>query len=226
MCPQLYHNFVLNLVCQQSSECQKKHWNVHKASRTDDPSDSKSISELCNNCSVTDTLQEKTRALVADGESTPGLSLASHGLSAQAFSKALLAWSRHHRPILSWACTNAFDVKHHPTNSETHVFLVTVELTAKAENGEEQRPMKMFRVGDAKLVPKSEMATISPELHGMITAGDEQEKGTVSQDYDGVMFEVVRCRDHCKIMRYPWNKGNLINLVEDRQWKAVLKRET
>ena len=168
MCPQLYHNFVLNLVCQQSSECQKKHWNVHKASRTDDLT---SIPNQSPSYVITALWQtpckraQKTRALVADGESTPGLSLASHGLSAQAFSKALLAWSRHHRPILSWACTNAFDVKHQPTNSETHVFLVTVELTAKAETGEEQRPMKMFRVGDAKLVPKSEMATISPELH-------------------------------------------------------------
>jgi hypothetical protein len=101
-----------------------------------------------------------------------------------------------------------------------------VELTEKAESGEEQRPMKMFQIEDAKLVPKSEMATISPELYGTVTAADVQETGTVSQEYDGVMFEVLRCRDHCRIMRYPWNKSNLIGMVEDRQWKTVLKRET
>ena len=106
-------------------------------------------------------------------------------------------------PLLILSCTNAFDVKHHPKKSETHIFLVLVELTAKVENGE-QRPMKMSRVGDAKLVPKFEMATILPELYDTITAApDEQKKGTVSQEYNGIMFEVVRCRDHCTTMRYP-----------------------
>jgi len=186
-----------------SSECQKKHWKVHKSP----------CKEVQNN-----------RALTADAERTPDLFFA--GLSALESSTALLAWSRHHRPILSWACTNAFEIKRHPKNSETHVFLVTVELTVKAENGEEQRPEKMFRVEDARLVPKCEMVTISPELYSMVTAADGQEKGTVLEEYKGVMFEVVRCRHHYRAMRYPWNKSNLIGLVEDRQWETVLKRET
>ena len=114
-----------------------------------------------------------------------------------------------------------------------HILLVLVELTAKAENGE-QRLMKMFRIGDAKLVPTFEMATILPELYDTITAADEQEKGTVSQEYNGIMFEVVRCRDYCTTMRYPWNKSNLINLVEvggdgttlRGLWKTLGRRST
>ena len=159
-----------------------------------------------------------------DVERTPELFFA--GLSAQESSAALLTWSRHHRPILAWACANAFEVKRHPKKSETHFFLVTVELTAKAETGEEQRPAKMFRIEDAKLAPKSEAATISPELYSMVTAAHEQEKEAALQECEGVMFEVVRCRGHHRIMRYPWNKSNLIGMVEDWQWETVLKRET
>jgi len=185
-----------------SSECQKKDWKVHKTP--------------CKQ------VQENRAKFNADAECTPGLFFAS--LSAQESSTALLAWTRHHRPILSWACANAFQVKRHPKNSQTHIFLVTVELTAKAENGKEQRPAKMFRVENAKLVPKSEVATISSELYGMVTAAHEQE--TVLHEYEGVMFEVVRCRGHHRIMRYPWNKSNLKCMVEDGQWETVLKRET
>jgi hypothetical protein len=98
-------------------------------------------------------------------------------------------------------------------------------LTAKAETGEEQRPAKMFRVEDAKLFLKSE-ATIWPELYSMITTAYEREKGAALQEYEGVMFEVVWCRSHYRVMRYPWSKSNLMGMVEDQQWEIVLKRET
>jgi len=52
-----------------------------------------------------------------------------------------------------------------------------VELTTKAENGEELRPEEMFWVGDVKLIPNSEVATVSPELYHLVTAADGQEKG-------------------------------------------------
>lgn len=83
----------------------------------------------------------------------------------------------------------------------------------------------MFRVEDAKLFLKSE-ATIWPELYSMITTAYEREKGAALQEYEGVMFEVVWCRSHYRVMRYPWSKSNLMGMVEDQQWEIVLKRET
>lgn len=79
------------------------------------------------------------------------------GLNAHHSFGALRKWCHHHKPILSWACTNAFDLKRSSTGSAKHIFWVTAQLTANsnAESGEMQKVprAKMFEVEDEQEWP-------------------------------------------------------------------------
>jgi hypothetical protein len=75
-------------------------------------------------------------------------------------------------PMLTWACPNAFDLRNCPDGGDANIFLVIVELTAEAESQKEKKPTKMFRVKDAGLMTKSDLAIYAGRVAKMVEVED------------------------------------------------------
>ena len=142
--------------------------------------------------------------------------------------QALQKWCHHHRPILTWACHNAFQAKHFPERGQTHVFFVKVTPTGDAQSGKEIKPPKMFTVDDALLMEKQYLALMSPAVGNFVAKADEQHANMEKVDMlkPEVSLMLVWCGAHINLMPCFWEKADLPHLEEDKEWKAVLKRKT
>lgn len=150
------------------------------------------------------------------------------GLDPDQSHEALGKWCQHNRPLLTWACSQAFDVGEPNYDGSSSVFVVTVDLTAEANEKKEQKPSKMFKVIDAELCSK---ATLAHGIWGGVIACHDKmmakidKKDRLGQE---VAFMMIVCRLHMSFMRIFWDKAEFpaIRAKKNPNWLAVLKQST
>src|ERR1700733_2045437 len=91
----------------QSRDCQKEAWKYHKA--------------ICSTHGDAHAILEN---FLPNDNSSPLFLALREKLDMKA---AIKEWFQHHRVVLNWTCFNAFDLRHHPEQSTTHVMLTQLE---------------------------------------------------------------------------------------------------
>jgi len=103
-----------------SRDCQKEAWKHHKVM-----------------CMSTDDAHALLDNLASQHNGSP-LVLALHDkLDMKA---AIQEWCEHrsNRAVLNWTCFNAFDLRHHPERSTTHVMLIQLKLTGNNQTAKKK----------------------------------------------------------------------------------------
>lgn len=178
----------------QSRECQKEAWKFHKA--------------LCSTNEEAHALLEEF--LPNDNGSPLFLSLREK-LDMKA---AIKEWCEHRSAVLNWTCFNAFDLKHHPERSRTHVMLTQLKLT-----GNKQTAKKKFEIVDSSLLTRAELATARPDDIGRLF-GMENKMPVVERITTPVL---VACGIFCHYVFLEWDEQELEDVLIDPEWRAISK---
>jgi hypothetical protein len=186
---------------QQSRDCQKKAWKYHKV--------------ICESGDETRTLIDE---LAQQFGNNPSVTKKLHAQLET--SMAVQKWGHRHRPVLFWACFNAYDLGRHPERGETHVMLIQLQQTDNA-----RRAKNMFSVVDAYLLSREELAVSRPQYMEVIASGDREHALRGNKDRVA----------SCMLLDYGfwahwtgplWDKEELAQRSTDPDWCTILKSIT
>lgn len=77
-----------------------------------------------------------------------------------------------------WALRNAFDLKNHPHRTGTSILVVIVDAIPAALSGVEQDPPRMFKLREATLMEKRQLAIFNPQSAVLVATSDSQDAQT------------------------------------------------
>jgi len=181
-----------------SRDCQKEAWKHHKVM-----------------CMSTDDAHALLDNLASQHNGSP-LVLALHDkLDMKA---AIQEWCEHrsNRAVLNWTCFNAFDLRHHPERSTTHVMLIQLKLTGNNQTAKK----KKFKVMDTSLLTRGELATARPNDIGRLFAM-EHDMPVAQERIKTPML--VACGIDSHYVFLEWDEEELVELSIDPGWKAISK---
>jgi hypothetical protein len=186
---------------QQSRDCQKKAWKYHKAICKNRDDIRTQIDEQCG------TNPSLTRELHARFETT----------------LAVQKWVHRHRPVLSWALFNAYDLGRHPERGKTHVMIVQLKQTGNAK-----KIRNMFSIVDVYLLSREELAVSQPQYMEVMAEGDRgyalRPEGSKK---DRVMSYMLFDYGFSAHWTGPmWDKEELAQRTTDPDWFNILKSLT
>lgn len=135
-------------------------------------------------------------------------------------------WLKAYRPILFWACFNAFELKRHPARGLTHVLVVILELSPRAVAGKVTRPKKMFNVSKTLFVSNNEFARIWPPSIELRADQDRVQAARPDDIRVGSCMAIRFSDDAYRFWLLKWDHKELEDMREDRNWESVLMSVT
>ncbi|KIM74819.1 hypothetical protein PILCRDRAFT_827878 [Piloderma croceum F 1598] len=178
----------------QSRDCQKEAWKYHKAI-----------------CSTNEDAHALLGNLLPNDNDNPLVLALREQLDMKA---AIKEWYQHHSTVLNWTCFNAFDLRHHPERSTTHVMLTQLKLT-----GNNQTAKKKFEIMDTYLLTREELATVRPEDIGRLFAL-ERDMPVVERIRTPVL---LACGIFSHYVLLDWDEQELVDVSIDPEWRAISK---
>jgi hypothetical protein len=178
---------------KQSEDCQKEAWKYHKAG-----------------CSSTDDAHDLL------GNLLPHDSPLFQDLSERVDMKAAIQeWCNRHSAVLNWTSFNAFDLRHHPERSATHVMLTQLESA-----GVNQTTKNRFKVVDTSLLTRAELATARPDSKKRLL--DIEGYMRVPQERIRTPM-LVECGIFSHYIILEWDDEELVEVSIDPEWRGISK---
>jgi hypothetical protein len=178
---------------KQSEDCQKEAWKYHKAG-----------------CSSTDDVHDVIGNLLP--HDSPLFLDLSERLDMWA---AIQEWCKRHSAVLNWTSFNAFDLRHHPERSATHVMLTQLEPA-----GVNQTAKNRFKVVDTSLLTRAELATARPDDIGRLLSME----GHLRVPQERIRTPMlVACGIFSHYIILEWDDEELVEVSIDPEWRAISK---
>ena len=179
----------------QSRNCQKEAWKYHKAG-----------------CSNTDDAHALIGNLLPHDNDSPLVLDLHERVDMKA---AIQEWCKRHMAVINWTSFNAFDLRHHPEWSTTHVMLT--QLKSADIN---QTAKKRFKVMDTSLLTRAELATARPDDIGRLLGME----GTMRVPQKRIRTPVlVACGTFSHYVILEWDEQELVEVSMDPEWRAISK---
>jgi hypothetical protein len=179
---------------KQSRNCQKEAWKYHKAG-----------------CSSAVDFHALMGSLPHDNDDPLVLDIRER----MDMKVAIQEWCEHHMAFLNWTSFNAFDLRHHPERSATHLMLTQLKSA-----GINRTAKKRFKVMDTSLLTRAELATARP---------DEIRRLLNMERYMQVPQERIRtpvllaCGTSSHLVILEWDDQELVEVSIDPEWRAISK---
>jgi len=180
---------------KQSRDCQKEAWKYHKAG-----------------CLSTDDAHALIGNLLPHDNDSPLVQDLRERVDMKA---AIQEWCKRHSGVLNWTCFNAFNLRHHPERSATHVMLTQLKSA-----GLNQTAKKRFKVMDTSLLTQAELATARPDDIGRLL--DMEGYMRVPQERIRTPM-LVACGIFSHYIILEWDEQELVEVSIDPEWRAISK---
>jgi len=178
----------------QSRDCQKGAWEYHKAI-----------------CSTNEDAHALLGNLFPNDNGSPLVLALREELDMKA---AIKEWCQRRSAVQNWTCFNAFDLKHHPERSTTHVMLTQLKLT-----GNNRTAKTKFEVIDTSLLTRAELATARPKDIGRLFAMERDRP--VSERITTPVL--VACGVFSHYVLLGWDEQELVDVSIKSEWRAISK---
>lgn len=141
---------------------------------------------------------------------------------------ALRKWCHNYRNMITWASHNALELKRYPDHTDTHVFLVMLDLTPEARGGDTTKPLKMFCVKTLCAVEKTALAEKRPDIGEMVAKADAENAKVPKKDRmkEELSIILVMCGLHINLMPCYWNRNELGDLQVESRWREIFLYQT
>jgi hypothetical protein len=159
------------------------------------------------------------------------LTSASHQGHPPLSNKHLWKWLRGYKPVFSWACFNAFQLKDHPERANSHIFLMVIEPDAQLQTGRKKKKKKKkqgaeneFHIALAILLTRDDFLQKHPEAQLFFSKLDQSAaaiggggpSNAVSTDM------VLRCGNDWDCRRLRWEQKELDEMQQDEEWALLV----
>jgi len=178
-----------------SRDCQKEAWKYHK--------------DVCSN---TDDAHALIRKFLPHDNDSPLVLDIRERVDMKV---AIQEWCKRHMAVLNWTSFNAFDLRHHPERSATHVMLTQLKSA-----GINQTAKKRFKVTDTYLLTRAELATARPDDIGRLF--DMEGHMRVPQERIRTPL-LVACGTFSHYVILEWDDEELLEVSMDPEWRAISK---